>query len=165
MENQHTEGPNVSHQQIINWSLFRSKVIDQKFRRHETIDNQGDGLETQAKSLMLLTPHPWYGLIRFTLEPCNFTLNISQDFLFTYSKQERQCQGNYRLLKLFWKITKLKTNAQSSVAFWLQKYRDCWVKTIFIKTFNVDFWPCLPQSKFEKSLVEFTFLFLFKICR
>jgi hypothetical protein len=27
------------------------------------IDNQRNGLETQAKALMLLTWHPWYGLI------------------------------------------------------------------------------------------------------
>ena len=30
---------------------------------------------------------------RFTLEPCNFTLNISLDFVFTCFKQERQCRG------------------------------------------------------------------------
>lgn len=29
------------------------------------------------------------GLIRFTVEPCNFTLNIFQDFVFRYVKQER----------------------------------------------------------------------------
>ena len=26
--------------------------------------------------------------MQFTLEPCNFTLNIFQDFVFTYSEQE-----------------------------------------------------------------------------
>ena len=30
----------------------------------------------------------WYGLICFTLEPCNFILNIFQDFVFTYFEQE-----------------------------------------------------------------------------
>ena len=40
-------------------------------------------------ALMLLTLHAWYGLIRFTFEPCNFTLNVFQDFVFTYLKQER----------------------------------------------------------------------------
>ena len=39
-----------------------------------TIDIQRNGLE--------------YDLIRFTLEPCNFTLNMSQDFVLTYFKQE-----------------------------------------------------------------------------
>ena len=33
----------------------------------------------------------YYG--RFTLEPCDVTLNISQDFVFTCFKQERQCRG------------------------------------------------------------------------
>ena len=31
----------------------------------------------------------WYGFIRFTFEPYNFTWNIFQEFLFTYFKQER----------------------------------------------------------------------------
>ena len=48
------------------------------------IDNQRNGLETQAKAIMLLMLHLWYGLIRFTLELCNFTLNVFQDFVFTY---------------------------------------------------------------------------------
>ena len=56
---------------------------------------------------------PWWGLIRYaciSCEPCNFTLNtIFQDFVFSYFKQERQCPYNYRLLKLLFGITKLKT--------------------------------------------------------
>ena len=47
------------------------------------IDNQRNGLETQAKALMTSMIRPD---IRFTLEPCNFTLNIFQDFVFTYFK-------------------------------------------------------------------------------
>ena len=47
------------------------------------IDNQRNGLETQVKPLMLLMLHPWYGLIRSTLEPCISTLNIFQGFVFT----------------------------------------------------------------------------------
>lgn len=31
-----------------------------------------------SKALMLVLPHPWYGLIHFTLEPRNFTLNICE---------------------------------------------------------------------------------------
>ena len=60
-----------------------------------TINNQRNGLETQTKALMTSV----YGLIRFTLESCNVTLNIFQDFVFTDFKQERQCLWNYRLLK------------------------------------------------------------------
>ena len=32
-----------------------------------------------------------YDLIRFTLEPCNFALNLFQDFVFTYFDQKQQC--------------------------------------------------------------------------
>ena len=35
-----------------------------------------NGLETKGKGLMLPMQHPRYCLIRFTLEPCNFTLKI-----------------------------------------------------------------------------------------
>ena len=45
-------------------------------------------------------------VIRFTLEPCNFTLNTFQDFVFTYFKQEQKCEWNYGLLKLFREINK-----------------------------------------------------------
>ena len=31
----------------------------------------------------------------FTLEPCNFTLNIFPDFTCTHFKQERQCTRSY----------------------------------------------------------------------
>ena len=47
-----------------------------------TIDNEWNGLETQKKALMLLTPHPWYGLTHaFLGDPYNFTLDIFQDFV------------------------------------------------------------------------------------
>ena len=101
-----------------------------------TIDNQKNGLETQAKASMLLTRHPWYGLICYTLEPCNFTLNILQDFLFTHFKQERQCLCNYRLLKFFMDITKLKPNAECLRSFWLQKCRHCCCWKRFTETLN-----------------------------
>ena len=65
-----------------------------------TINHQRNELETQGKSLMLLMLYPWYDLIRFTLKPCTFTLNIFQDFAITYFKQELQCLWNYRILKL-----------------------------------------------------------------
>ena len=114
------------------------------------IDNQRNGLETQAKASMLLTRHPWYGLICYTLEPCNFTLNILQDFLFTYFKQERQCLCNYRLLKLFMDITKLKPNAEFLRSFWLQKCRHCCCWKRLTKTLNGDFPPCLSLWKVLK---------------
>ena len=39
----------------------------------------GTGNElTRPKALMLLTRHPWYGLIRFTLEPCNLSIGSKQ---------------------------------------------------------------------------------------
>ena len=41
-----------------------------------------------------------------------FTLNIFQDFVFTYFKLERQLLCNYRLSKLLLDVTKLKTNAE-----------------------------------------------------
>ena len=59
-----------------------------------TIDNLRNGPATQAKVYAT-------SVIRFTWEPCNFTLNTFQDFVFTYSKQEQKCECNYRLLKLF----------------------------------------------------------------
>ena len=83
-----------------------------------TTDNQKNGLETPAKASMLLTRHPRYGLICHTLEPCNFTLNILQDFLLvTYFKHERQCLRNYRLSKFLMDITKLKPNAECLRSF------------------------------------------------
>ena len=68
-----------------------------------TIDNLRNGLETQAKV---------YGtfVIRFTLEPCNFTLNTFQDFVFTCFKQEQKCECNYRLLKLFREINEAENH-------------------------------------------------------
>ena len=42
--------------------------------------NLRNGLETQTKVQMLLMLHPWYGLIRFTLEPRNFTLMYFSTF-------------------------------------------------------------------------------------
>ena len=62
-----------------------------------TIDNLRNGLETQAKVYAT-------SVIRFTLGPCNFTLNTFQDFVLTYFKQEQKCECNYRLLKLFREI-------------------------------------------------------------
>ena len=64
-----------------------------------TIDNLRNGLETQAKVYAT-------SVIRFTLEPCNFTLNTFQNSVFTYFKQEQKCECNYRLLKLFREINK-----------------------------------------------------------
>ena len=64
-----------------------------------TIDNLRNGLETQAKVYAT-------SVIRFTLEPCNFTLNTFQDFVFTYFKKEQKCEWNYGLLKLFREIHK-----------------------------------------------------------
>ena len=60
-------------------------------------------------------------LIRFTLEPCNFTLNTCQDFVFTYFKQEQQCLWNYRLLKILLGVKLLKTNAECLPSFSVQK--------------------------------------------
>ena len=51
------------------------------------IDNLRNGLETQAKVYATF-------VIRFTLEPCNFTLNTFQDSVFTYFKQEQKCECN-----------------------------------------------------------------------
>ena len=58
-----------------------------------TIDNQRNGLETPAKALMT-------SLIRFTLEPCNFTLNIFQDFVSTFQTLPRGKQ----VRKLSWNV-------------------------------------------------------------
>ena len=68
-----------------------------------TIDNLRNGLETQAKVYAT-------SVIRFTLEPCNFTLNTFQDFVFTYFKQEQKCEWNYGLLKLFREINKAENH-------------------------------------------------------
>ena len=68
----------------------------------KTIDLR-NGLETQAKVYAS-------SVIRFALEPCNFTLNTFQDFVFTYFKQEQKCECNYRLLKLFRGINKAENH-------------------------------------------------------
>ena len=68
-----------------------------------TIDNLRNGLETQAKVYAT-------SVIRFTLEPCKFTLNTFQDSVFTYFKQEQKCEWNYRLLKLLRGINKAKNH-------------------------------------------------------
>ena len=68
-----------------------------------TIDNLRNGLETQAKLYAT-------SVIHFTLEPCNFTLNTFQDFVFTYFKQEQKCECNYRLLKLFREINEAENH-------------------------------------------------------
>ena len=67
------------------------------------IDNLRNGLETQAKVYAT-------SVIRFTLEPCNFTLNAFQDSVFTYFKQEQKCECNYRLLKRFREINKAENH-------------------------------------------------------
>ena len=67
------------------------------------IDNLRNGLETQAKVYAT-------SVIRFTLEPCNFTLNTFQNSVFTYFKQEQKCECNYRLLKLFREINKAENH-------------------------------------------------------
>ena len=82
-----------------------------------SIDNRRNGLETLVKSLMLLMLHPWYGQIRFTLEPCISNLNIFQDFVFTNFKKEQQCLSNYWLLKLLLGITKLSPSLNVCVIF------------------------------------------------
>ena len=69
----------------------------------QTIDNLRNGLQTQAKVYAT-------SVIRFTLEPCNFTLNTFQDSVFTYFKQEQKCECNYRLLKLFREINKAENH-------------------------------------------------------
>ena len=70
---------------------------------HANIDNLRNGLETQAKVYAT-------SVIRFTLEPCKFTLNTFQDFVFTYFKQEQKCEWNYRLLKLLRGINKAENH-------------------------------------------------------
>ena len=57
----------------------------------------------QAKALNITA-----ALIRFTLEPCNFSLSIFQDFVFTCFKQQRQCLCNYRFSKRFQRVNKAK---------------------------------------------------------
>ena len=66
-------------------------------------DNLRNGLKTQANVYAT-------SVIRFTLEPCNFTLNTFQDSVFTYFKQEQECECNYRLLKLFREINKAENH-------------------------------------------------------
>ena len=68
-----------------------------------SIDNLRNAQETQAKVYAT-------SVIRFTLEPCNFTLNTFQDSVFTYFKQEQKCERNYRLLKLFRAINKAENH-------------------------------------------------------
>ena len=80
-------------EQVLETNRYTSqKIAITDFRactNHPTKDNQWNGEETQAKALMLLMLHPWYGLIRFSLKPCNFILNIFYHLVFAYSKQER----------------------------------------------------------------------------
>ena len=72
-------------------------------RLNLTIDNLRNGLETQAEVYAT-------SVIRFTLEPCNFTLNTFQDSILTYFKQEQKCVCNYRLLKLFKEMNKAENH-------------------------------------------------------
>ena len=67
------------------------------------IDNLRNGLETQAKLYAT-------SVIRFTLKPCNFTLNTFQDSVFTYFEQEQKCECNYELLALFREINKAENH-------------------------------------------------------
>ena len=67
------------------------------------IDNQRNGLETQAKVLMTFVIRPdtlYFGTL------CNFEMNIFQDFaiVLTYLKKRRPYLQNYRLFKLFLKV-------------------------------------------------------------
>ena len=115
------------------------------------IDSQRNGLETQVKSLMLLMLHPWYGLIRFTLEPCISTLNIFQDFVFTNFKQEQQCLRNYWLLKLLLGTTKLSPSLNVCVIFDFRNIAiACRLKNFYQKTFNGGFRPFLLPGKVWK---------------
>ena len=60
------------------------------------LDDWG-GLKAWAKALILLTWQPRDLL----LEPCNFTLNLFQNFVFPYFTQEQKSLNwNYRLLNL-----------------------------------------------------------------
>ena len=54
---------------------------------------------TQAKALLTSL----YGLIRFTLEPRNFTLNIFQDFVLTYLKQNDRIYKTIDFSNFSWK--------------------------------------------------------------
>ena len=56
------------------------------------IDNLRNGLETQAKVYAT-------SVIRFTLEPCNFTLNTFQGFVSTCFKQEQKCESTFKLFQ------------------------------------------------------------------
>ena len=51
----------------------------------------------------------------FTLKRCNRPLNILQDFVFTYFKQQRQCLCNYLLFELFQRVNK---NENHHCMFW-----------------------------------------------
>ena len=61
--------------------------------------NQRDGLETQAKVLMTSVIRPDIYALLWNLS--NFTLNILQDFVFAYFKQERQYLWNCQFFNLF----------------------------------------------------------------
>ena len=84
----------VTHGPLIHQSERRILLNPTQFEPVNclNIDNQRHGLETQAKVLMLLTPHPLYGLICLIVKPCDFAFNIFQDFVLTYFKHERLCQ-------------------------------------------------------------------------
>ena len=102
---------------LTQWDWSNTELVHKNGLFRLIIDNQRNGLETQAKSLMLLMLHPWYGLIRFTLEPCISTLNIFQNFVFKNFKQEQQCLCNYLLLKHRLGITKLSLSLNIYVIF------------------------------------------------
>ena len=84
------------------------------------------------------------------LKFCKFTLNTFYDFVFTYFKQEQQYLWNFRLLKLLFAMTKLKTVTKCFRYFRLQKYRHrILVKRSFTKTFNDDFRPLPPWQSLK----------------
>ena len=119
-------------------------------------------LKKQVKALMLLMLRPWCDLICFTLELCNFTLNIFKDFLFASFELERQCLCKYRLLKTYF-LGKTKLKSLNVRYFLLQIYRHCmFFKKVLPKHSMVIFGLVYRLEEFKRSIVVHISLFLFK---
>ena len=114
------------------------------------IDNQRSGLETQGKVLMLLTAHPWYGLICFTLEPCNFTLKYISGFWIYIFWTRIAMSMQLSIFKTSFGYNKAKNRRLILAFFFTTELSPSMLLKRVIKTFNGDFCLVYPPEKLEK---------------
>ena len=98
------------------WIFYRNQTripIDKSQLFSLTIANQRHGLETQAKFLILLTPHPWQDLKHFIFKPCNFTLTLFLKLINNSWPKTKKISSVDDVWKSEEEITKTKLNFTS----------------------------------------------------